>query len=246
MYNKNYTNYRPNKYSNSYTPKKAVKNFKDLEVYQKALEGSVFAADEIINFLKASKRSRADIAKAEVDKSQNDGTEENGYAAKNGNVGSGDNGTGNRETENGYAANNGNVGSGDNGTGNRETENGYAANNGNVGSGTVDYEVLIEQSIIKNMVWCALSIPHLIAESHSKRFGTEDECLKILDEVMLKCNKMVVYLEQTRDILQTGIESERFNEEINKYFYIRRKVLNLQRVWRKYINQNAEDIKHKT
>ena len=223
MYNKNYTNYRPNKYSNSYTPKKAVKNFKDLEVYQKALEGSVFAADEIINFLKASKRSRADIAKAEVDKSQNNGTEENGYAAKNGNVGSGDNGTGNRETE-----------------------KGYAAKNGNVGSGTVDYEVLIEQSIIKNMVWCALSIPHLIAESHSKRFGTEDECLKILDEVMLKCNKMVVYLEQTRDILQTGIESERFNEEINKYFYIRRKVLNLQRVWRKYINQNAEDIKHKT
>lgn len=51
---------------------------------------------------------------------------------------------------------------------------------------------------------------------------------------------MVVYLEQTRDICQTGIETARFKEEIDKYFYIRRKVLNLQRVWRKYIIENSK------
>jgi len=85
-----------------------------------------------------------------------------------------------------------------------------------------------------------MSIPHLIAESHSKRFGESTECLVILDQVMLKCNKMVVYLEQTRDILETGIETARFKEQIDKYFYTRRKVLNLQRVWRKYIIESSK------
>jgi len=163
MYNKNYTNYKK-KYSKNYTPKKAVKNFRDLEVYQKSLEGSVFVCSEIINFLKASKNKNKD---------------------KN----------------------------------------------------LDDYEIMIENSIVKNMLHCALSIPHLIAESHSKRFGSGTECLSILDQVMLKCNKMVAYLEQVRDILNTGIETDRFEEEIKKYFTTRQKVLNLQRVWRKYIQE---------
>ncbi|MFH1956362.1 MAG: hypothetical protein ABIJ28_01830 [Patescibacteria group bacterium] len=192
MYNKNYTNYKSKYSSGSYSPKKAVKNFRDLEVYQKSLEGSVFVCNEVANFLEASKRPRADIVKAEVGKSQK-GTE---------------------------------------GQKGQETK-GLAATSDNFGN-------VIENSIIKNMLQCALSIPHLIAESHSKRFGSSTECLNILDEVMLKCNKMVAYLEQTRDILNTGIETDRFEEEIKKYFHVRQKVLNLQRVWRKYINENQE------
>ena len=85
------------------------------------------------------------------------------------------------------------------------------------------------------MTALALSIPHQIAEAHSCRFGSSDQCLLILDKVMLGCNKMVVFLEQVRDICETGIELEQFEEQAKKYFYIRQKVLNLQRVWRKYI-----------
>jgi len=179
---KNYTNYNPNR--RPYNPKAAVKNFTDLEVYQKALEGSVFVAGEVINFLRASKLQAAKVKLNKV----------KGIAAK-------------------------------------------AALEINKGDTYVD---IIEESIIKSMSITALSIPHLIAESHSKRFGESTECLKILDEVMLRCNKMVVYLEQTRDICAVGIETERFKEEIDKYFYIRRKVLNLQRVWRKYIIENSK------
>ena len=40
MYNKNYTNY----YKKPFSPKKAVKHFTDLDVYQKALEAAVFTA----------------------------------------------------------------------------------------------------------------------------------------------------------------------------------------------------------
>jgi len=191
MKNMNYTNYNPNR--RPYNPKAAVKNFTDLEVYQKALEGSVFVANEAMNFWEAS-RPRAEVAKADVKRSHKS------LSPKP-----------------------------------KQTQN-------------TDSQKFcmdeLESTIIKTMCITALSIPHLIAESHSKRFGQSTECLKILDEVMLRCNKMVVYLEQTRDICQTGIETERFKEEIDKYFYIRRKVLNLQRVWRKYIieTQNSKLI----
>jgi hypothetical protein len=44
MYQKNYTNYN----NRPYNPKKAVKHFTDLKVYQKALEASVFVTKIIL------------------------------------------------------------------------------------------------------------------------------------------------------------------------------------------------------
>jgi hypothetical protein len=93
------------------------------------------------------------------------------------------------------------------------------------------------------MTALALFIPHQIAEAHSCRFGSSEQCLLILDKVMLGCNKMVVYLDQARDICETGVELEQFEEQTKKYFYVRQKVLNLQRVWRKYIEVNKQEEK---
>jgi len=56
-----------------------------------------------------------------------------------------------------------------------------------------------------------------------------------LEKVMLNCNKMVVYLDQARDICATGLEVVKFEELQKKYLFIRRKVLNLQRSWQKYM-----------
>jgi len=53
---------------------------------------------------------------------------------------------------------------------------------------------------------------------------------------MLNCNKMVVYLDQARDICATGVTVEKFEELQKKYLLIRRKVLNLQRSWQKYMD----------
>ena len=89
--------------------------------------------------------------------------------------------------------------------------------------------------VFHNMLPCSLGLPHLIAEAHSYRFGTGTDCLVLLEKVMVNCNKMVVYIEQVRDICQTGLEHEFFEELIKKYLYIRRKTMNLQRVWKKYI-----------
>lgn len=98
----------------------------------------------------------------------------------------------------------------------------------------------LQLNILVSLTACALSIPHLIAEAHSQRFGTSEQSLLTLDKVMLHCNKMVVYLELTRDLCSVGLELDQFNEQIKKYFFIRQKVLNLQRVWRKYIQINRQ------
>jgi len=92
-----------------------------------------------------------------------------------------------------------------------------------------------ESLLLHNMLPCALGLPHLIAEAHSYRFGTGQDCIILLEKTMVNCNKMVVYVEQVRDICQTGLEHDFFEELIKKYLYIRRKTLNLQRVWKKYI-----------
>jgi len=152
----------------TFFPKKPVKSFQDLEVYQKALEASVFVANNILPAIiknKIAKNRKKAISKEDE---------------------------------------------------------------------KFDSAKLL---IYKAVAPCALGLPHLIAEAHSVRFGSQQECIVLLEKVMLNCNKMAVYLEQIRDICQTGIEWEVFDELIKKYFLLRRKVLNLQRSWKKYMEQ---------
>lgn len=140
----------------SYQPKKPVKSFQDLEVYQKSLETSVFVAKTLVPAIRGKGKKK-------------------------------------KATE--------------------ETD-----------------EILIEA-----VLPTALGLPHLVAEAHSLRFGESTECLRRLEKAMLSCNKLVCYAEQARDISETGIEWEQFEELIKKYLYIRRKILNLQRSWKKFM-----------
>lgn len=152
-------------------PKKPVKTFHDLDVYQQALEANVF----VVNTLAPSFYSQ--MAKIKNKKAKN------------------------------------------------------------VTSGAI---CEAKEIIIKTMINCACGLPHLIAEAHSFRFGTQKECLILLERAMLKCNKMVVYLDQARDICETGLETVQFEELAKKYFYLRRKILNLQRSWQKYMRPAAD------
>jgi hypothetical protein len=144
-------------YNYSYSPKKPVKSFQDLEVYQKSLEASVFVAKILVPAMGAKgKKKKAGQAASEL--------------------------------------------------------------------------------LIQALLPSALGLPHSIAEAHSLRFGSGLECLARLEKAMTTCNKLVAYIEQARDISETGIEWEKLDELIKKYFYIRRKVLNLQRSWKKFID----------
>ncbi|MBI2172982.1 MAG: four helix bundle protein [Candidatus Aenigmarchaeota archaeon] len=83
-----------------------------------------------------------------------------------------------------------------------------------------------------------LSIPNLIAEAHSHRFDDFKKACDLMDESMAECNKVVVYLEQARDIHNTD---KIITEEIIKnYINTRWKILNLQRAWKKFQEKYEE------
>ena len=77
----------------------------------------------------------------------------------------------------------------------------------------------------------ALDLPVKIATAHSLRFGDQTRAIEALEEVMLNCNILVVYLEQYRDIKNKNIESEFFEEQIKNLLTVRMKILHLQRSW---------------
>jgi len=169
-------------------PKKPVKSFHDLEVYQQALEANVFVAKYFHPERPSAERPAAEIVRPCGKRSRGDKD-----AISAGTI---------------------------------------AKGSDNFGIGTV---------IINTLINCSCMIPHLIAEAHSFRFGSQKECLILLEKVMLNCNKMVVYLDQARDICETGIETAQFEDLTKKYFYLRRRVLNLQRSWQKYIGMPKEE-----
>ena len=121
----------------------------------------------------------------------------------------------------------------------------------------------IQPSIVK----VALDLPVQIATAHSMRFTNKPKAIALLEEVMLGCNILIVYLEQYRDIenvpvprlmgideekgtkgngsttavcneIGTGaIEPEFFEQQIANLTTCRWKVMHLARSWEKFDNQ---------
>lgn len=108
-------------------------------------------------------------------------------------------------------------------------------------------------ALIQNMHECALSLPIKIAAAHSLRFGNTQQAVRILEEIMVGCNKIVVYLELYRDLYNKSttseVEEERtdgktseveeidhefFEEQIKNILSVRFKILHLQRSWIKF------------
>lgn len=104
--------------------------------------------------------------------------------------------------------------------------------------------VMIDELLLKNMLPCAMGIPHQVAEAHSLRFGDHAAGIAAIERAMLNCNKMVVYLEQFRDICETGIPWEFFDDAIKKYIYVRRKMLRLEQAWKKFMPGFKSQDKH--
>lgn len=102
----------------------------------------------------------------------------------------------------------------------------------------------------------ALNLPVKIATAHSLRFGDHGKSITTLEEVMLDCNLLIVYLEQYRDIENvplpkadapiaeadiTEIENEFFEEQIRTLLTCRFKVLHLQQSWKKFDKEKEEE-----
>jgi len=83
----------------------------------------------------------------------------------------------------------------------------------------------------------ALDLPVKIATAHSLRFGDQERAIEALEEVMLNCNLLVVYLEQYRDIKNKTIEPEFFEEQVKSLLSVRMKILHLQMSWKKFAKE---------
>lgn len=83
----------------------------------------------------------------------------------------------------------------------------------------------------------ALDLPVKIATAHSLRFSDQNKAIQILEETMLGCNLLVVYLEQYRDIENKEIETDFFEEQIKNLLTVRMKIMHLQRSWKKFFEK---------
>jgi hypothetical protein len=213
--------------STAFVPKKPVKSFLDLEVYQKALECAVFVAKYIAVPPPALSAVRSE--------SQGDAVPSGstGHAATSGNFGSGTSSADVESRPSGLVPRPPFV-SKDDGSPEPKVQTGHPPNGGQRWQGDAG---MAKELIFHQMLPCALGLPHLIAAAHSVRFGSQKDCLILLERAMLHCNKMVVYLEETRDIADTGVPFEKFSELTKKYLYLRQKMLNLQRSWKKYMSE---------
>lgn len=97
--------------------------------------------------------------------------------------------------------------------------------------------------LVKDLHEQVLILPVSIGEAHSLRFGDTPRALKILEDIMVRCNKTIAYLELYRDLYSTDSEvveasiSERVEfveNQIKDIVATRFKVLHLQRSWTKF------------
>lgn len=98
------------------------------------------------------------------------------------------------------------------------------------------------------IITMVLDLPVKIAIAHSLRFGDQTRAIEALEEIMLNCNILVVYLEQYRDLKNpaTGsghVEPEFFEEQIKSLLSTRMKVLHLQNSWKKFAKEYKEYVK---
>ncbi len=103
------------------------------------------------------------------------------------------------------------------------------------------YQKLLAVSVavakrVKNdkTIQLALDLPIKIATAHSWRFADKTKAIAILEEAMLGTNILIVYLEQYRDIENTNLEIEFFEEQIGSLLSCRWKVMHLARSWEKF------------
>lgn len=170
-----------------YYPKRPVKSFQDLEVYQKTLGISV----EIV------KRITADRSAAEVDANPLESKSQEGQNVKD---------------------------------------------KRNFGIGTADIRKEMRHLITRKLINCVLRIPKLIAIAHSVRFGEPKKAVNFLEKAMVNCNLAVYYLELVRDLGETKIETDYFEEQIKEYLRVRGKIMRLQRAWLKFMGGRNEKI----
>lgn len=99
-----------------------------------------------------------------------------------------------------------------------------------------------KQILTETLLISILELPKLMAKGHGLRFAEPPSAVKTMEESMLTCNKIVVYLELYRDLCNKTIEFEFFDEAIKSYLTLRFKILHLIKSWERIEKSYAASL----
>lgn len=89
------------------------------------------------------------------------------------------------------------------------------------------------------VVEMALDIPAQIARAHSQRYEDRPGALRRMEEILQRCDWMIVHLEQVRDIfVEDDGEKAALTEIIRRYGTVRVKIRNLHKAWKRWGEEN--------
>ena len=91
----------------------------------------------------------------------------------------------------------------------------------------------------RKVIEMALDIPSQIARAHSQRYEDRAGALRRMEEILQRCDWMIVRLEQIREIY-VGDDGEKaaLTEIIRRYGTVRVKIRNLHKAWKKWGEEN--------
>ena len=99
-----------------------------------------------------------------------------------------------------------------------------------------------KEILIDTLLTAILELPKLMAKGHGLRFAEPPSAAKTMEEAMLVCNKIVVYLELYRDLCNKAIEFDFFDEAIKSYLTLRFKILHLIKSWERIEKSYAASL----
>ena len=98
---------------------------------------------------------------------------------------------------------------------------------------------------VERFMDCALSVPLLIAESHSLRFADFALGVGYLEKAMSASNKMIVYLEHVKGLYGSKFDIGLLDDIIDRYAGARIKMFRLEKSWKKFRTEYGDDKEKK-
>lgn len=121
---------------------------------------------------------------------------------------------------------------------------------------TIECAVLISKDILPHLVKqkyqyaerltdCAMSVPLLVAESHSLRFADFALGVGYLEKAMASANKMVVYLEHAKGLYGAKLDCALIDDIIGRYALARTKMFHLEKSWKRFRTEYGDETSGK-
>lgn len=96
-------------------------------------------------------------------------------------------------------------------------------------------------SFAERLMDCAMSVPLLVAESHSLRFADFALGVGYLEKAMAGCNKMIVYLEHVKGLYGVKFDMGLIEDIILRYASARIKMFRLEKSWKKFRTEYSDE-----